>query len=66
ELAAAGFLPARGEEPSATVPVGSVIRVVPTVGTQAAKGTAVTYYVSTGPAAPTPDATPDAVATPTK
>jgi eukaryotic-like serine/threonine-protein kinase len=56
-LTAAGFIPARGEEASDTVAAGNVVRVVPAAGTQADKGTPVTYYVSTGPAVvPTPDA----------
>ena len=50
-LVAAGFIPARVPESSSTVPAGVVIRTNPTAGTQAAKGSVVTYYVSTGPAA---------------
>lgn len=64
-LTDAGFLPARAEEASDTVPAGTVARVVPTAGSQAAKGSIVTYYVSTGPAAPTAPPNPP-TATPTK
>ena len=57
-LVAAGFIPARVEEPSVSVAKGVVIRTDPTAGTQADKGSVVTYYVSTGPEdAPTPTAT---------
>ncbi|WP_269937640.1 protein kinase domain-containing protein [Arthrobacter sp. HY1533] len=50
-LVAAGFMPARVEEPSATVAPGLVIRTNPAAGTPTPKGSVVTYYVSTGPAA---------------
>ncbi|ALV46807.1 protein kinase [Arthrobacter alpinus] len=59
-LVAAGFMPARVEEPSSTVAKGLVIRTNPAAGTQTPKGSVVTYYVSTGPAdepAPTASAT---------
>ncbi|MFQ4150508.1 protein kinase [Arthrobacter sp. LAPM80] len=60
-LVAAGFEPKSVPEASKSIPVGQVIRSVPASGTRAAKGTVVVYYVSTGPAAPTPDATTSAV-----
>lgn len=56
-LTQAGFVPARAEEASATVPQGTVVRVVPTAGSQEAKGTIVSYYVSTGPEVKAPAAT---------
>lgn len=52
-LVAAGFMPARVEEPSSTVPKGQVIRTNPAAGTQTPLGSVVTYYVSTGAAEPT-------------
>ncbi|WP_104090653.1 protein kinase [Arthrobacter sp. GMC3] len=55
-LVSAGFIPARVEESSSTVLTGIVIRTNPTAGTQAPKGSVVTYYVSTGPATPAPKA----------
>lgn len=56
-IVAAGLQPARVEEAS-TVAKGNVIRTNPQAGTQVAKGTVVTYYVSSGPpaAATTPAA----------
>ncbi|MHA7306404.1 protein kinase domain-containing protein [Arthrobacter sp. TMN-49] len=56
-LVAAGFIPARVEEAS-TTEAGVVIRTNPQAGTQAARGSVVTYYVSTGPAEPTPSSAP--------
>ncbi|MDO5753710.1 protein kinase [Arthrobacter sp.] len=63
-LVAAGFIPARVEEPSVTVAKGIVIRTDPTAGTKAETGSVVTYYVSTGPAAEPSAATPPPAAVP--
>ncbi|WP_287928797.1 protein kinase [Arthrobacter sp.] len=63
-LVAAGFVPSRSQETSDTVADGNVISVDPAPGTQAAKGSTVTYVVSTGPAvkAPTAPAEPPTTA----
>ncbi|ALE93403.1 protein kinase [Arthrobacter alpinus] len=53
-LVAAGFIPARVDETSESVEKGVVIRTNPTAGTQAPKGSVVSYYVSTGPAPKAP------------
>lgn len=47
-LVAEGFEPKEVPEASSTVDAGQVIRSEPPSGTQAAKGTVVVYYVSTG------------------
>lgn len=60
-LVDAGFQPAQVDEPSSTVDRGIVIRTNPAAGSPAAKGSVVTYYVSTGPGA-TESATPKAPA----
>ena len=64
-LVAAGFQPAQMEQPSETVANGVVIRSTPNAGVQAAKGSVVTYYVSTGPAVKQPAPVPTADASPT-
>ncbi|MDJ0316553.1 protein kinase domain-containing protein [Arthrobacter antibioticus] len=64
-LVAAGFIPARVEEPSSTVAKGVVIRTDPTAGTPAEPGSVVTYYVSTGPQSDSkPSKSPDVPAPP--
>lgn len=63
-LVAAGFIPARAEEPSSTVPKGQVMRTNPPAGTQLEQGSVVTYFVSLGPAVQATTAPPAAVVTP--
>ncbi|MFC8304734.1 protein kinase [Specibacter sp. NPDC057265] len=63
-LVAAGFIPARVEEPSSTVPEGQVIRTNPTAGTQLEKSSVVSYVVSLGPEVQATTAPPAAVVTP--
>jgi serine/threonine-protein kinase len=65
-LTAAGFTVTVGSEFSSTVPVNSVTRTLPAVGSALTKGSNVTIYLSTGPAPVTvPDLSgksgPDAV-----
>ena len=48
-LQQAGFRVVTAQEPSSTVPSGNVTRTDPASGTQAAKGSTVTVYTSTGP-----------------
>jgi eukaryotic-like serine/threonine-protein kinase len=58
-LSALGLVPAITSAPSDTVPEGQVVSVSPAQGQSVAKGSTVTYVVSTGPAAaPTPSADP--------
>ncbi len=49
-LTKAGFTPAVQSQPSATVQQGVVISTEPSAGTEALKGSAVTVFVSSGPA----------------
>ena len=52
-LTAEGFVPVRGEESSIDVPAGETIRSDPDEGERLDKGTEVTVFVSSGPAAHT-------------
>ncbi|WP_425864159.1 protein kinase domain-containing protein [Arthrobacter sp. TWP1-1] len=61
-LVAAGFIPNRIEEASATVAKGVVIRTTPAAGTQLETGSTVAYYVSSTGPADEPSATPTATA----
>lgn len=63
-LVAAGFIPARVEEPSSTVPRGQVMRTNPTAGTQVEIGSVVSYFVSSGPVAQATTPPPTAVVKP--
>lgn len=62
-LVAAKLIPNRVDEESSTVAKGLVIRANPTAGTQVEEGTAVAYFVSTGPAEPEPAESSQAAAT---
>jgi serine/threonine-protein kinase len=64
-LTDAGYKVRTRQEPSATVPEGSVVRQFPEPGTERSTGATVTLVVSTGAGTPTPTPSPTETATPT-
>ena len=64
-LTDAGFKVRTRQQPSATVPEGSVIRQFPEPGTQRSTGATITLVVSTGAGTPTPSPTETPTPTPT-